>query len=72
MWSVSSDGAREYRAGKNDWPGAAQVAEQCAVFHEDVEEEIVADDLRSCYNCRFRRWTEGSFTCFHPGGGHIS
>jgi hypothetical protein len=72
MWSVTGNGAREYRAGRNDWSGAARAAEQCAVFHEDVEEEIVADDPRSCYNCRFRRWTEASFACFHPHGGHTS
>jgi hypothetical protein len=72
MWSVSVDGVRVYRAGKNDWAGAALAAENCAVFHEDVEEEIVADDLKSCYNCRFRRWTEASFACFHPHGGQAS
>jgi hypothetical protein len=28
-----------------------------------VEEELVADDPRSCYNCRHRRWTAASFAC---------
>jgi hypothetical protein len=33
------------------------------VFHPDVEEEQVADEDRSCYNCRYRRWTAASFVC---------
>ncbi len=69
MWKIGDDGVREYRMGKNDWSGAARMAGLCKVFQEDVEEEIVADDPVSCYNCRFRRWTETSFTCFHPGSG---
>ena len=26
-------------------------------------DEWVADEIRSCYNCRARRWTAASFVC---------
>jgi hypothetical protein len=37
-------------------------------FHPDVEEELIADEARSCYNCRYRRWTAVSFSCTVNGG----
>jgi hypothetical protein len=43
---------------------AAQLARGCPKFKLDVEEEIVADETVSCYNCRFRKWTDISFVCF--------
>jgi hypothetical protein len=66
MWKILDNGEREFLSGKDDWKGAAQAAEQCDAFREDVEEEIVADEARSCYNCRNRRWTAMSFSCMHP------
>ena len=56
-------GKKEFSGGKEDWPGAARAAEDCQSFLLDVEEELVADAARSCYNCRYRRWTAASFTC---------
>jgi hypothetical protein len=49
--------------GTNDWAGAAHIAGTCSHFTPDVEEELVAEEPRSCYNCRYRRWTAASFTC---------
>ena len=49
--------------GKDDWAGAVKAAGNCSGFRADVEEETVADEPVSCYNCRFRRWTADSFTC---------
>jgi hypothetical protein len=54
---------KEFPGGKEDWEGAARAAEDCQSFLPDVEEEKVADAARSCYNCRYRRWTAESFTC---------
>jgi len=67
VWEIHAGGVREYRAGRNDWAGAARMAAACDSFREDVEEEIVADELRSCYNCRYRRWSATSFSCCRPG-----
>ena len=52
-----------YGLGQEDWAAAADVAEKCSTFVPDVEEEQVADEPRSCYNCRYRRWTARSFLC---------
>jgi len=66
MWRFLENGTREFLAGKTDWAAAALEAQECDAFREDVEEEIVADEPRSCYNCRYRRWTARSFMCMCP------
>ncbi len=63
MWRLTENGKREFRGGREDWPQAARMAARCAVFDADSEEEWVADEERSCYNCRYRRWTAASFAC---------
>ncbi len=62
-------GEREYPGGTEDWDGAAQQASRCGSFSPDVEEEWTADEERSCYNCRYRRWTAASFVCRSPRAG---
>ena len=52
-----------FSGGREDWVGAVRVAAACPCFAEDTEDEQIADDPRSCYNCRFRRWTSASFIC---------
>ncbi len=66
MWKVNERGEKVFRGGKEDGAGAAQAADKCPNFKLDVEDEIVADELRSCYNCRYRRWTAESFACYKP------
>jgi hypothetical protein len=51
------------RLGLEDWAAAARFAGGCATFVPDVEEEQIADDPRSCYNCRYRRWQVESVVC---------
>ena len=63
MFYHGKNGLREFSGGHEDWTGAARLAAGCRQFHPDVEEELVADEPRSCYNCRLRRWTARSFTC---------
>ena len=63
MWQTDRNGDREFSGGKESWELAAAQAEACCLFRPDVEEELVADDERSCYNCRYRRWTATSFVC---------
>lgn len=46
-----------------DWSGAARIAANCAGFHPDEDDEQVADEPVSCFNCRYRRWTVSAFTC---------
>ncbi len=68
MWHTDQQGAWEFAGGKEDWQGAARVAARCPSFRADVEEEQIADEARSCYNCRYRRWSTVSFTCCAPVG----
>lgn len=40
------------------------VAEECALFQMDVEDEIIYENQITCYNCRYRRWHPNGFTCY--------
>lgn len=53
----------EYPGGQDDAHGVARIAARCEAFVLDDEGECVADELRSCYNCRSRRWTQRAFVC---------
>ena len=63
MWRTDRNGGKEFTPGKENWAAAAAAALECPGFTPDVEEEQVADEPRSCYNCRYRRWSAASFTC---------
>ena len=63
MWFTNQRGEQEFTGGQNDWTGAAKAAASCPQFLPDVEEECIADEPISCYNCRYRRWNASSFTC---------
>jgi hypothetical protein len=54
--------------GLEDWAAAARLAGECAIFIPDVEEEQIADEPRSCYNCRYRRWQADSVACLAASG----
>lgn len=63
MWNVNEQGQREYSGGRQDWEAVAKIAGDCPRFKEDDEDELVADEAISCYNCSYRRWTVQSFVC---------
>ncbi len=63
MWFTIGKEGKVFVGGKDDFRAAAKAAGNCQDFNPDVEEEIIADDRVSCYNCRYRRWTAVSFTC---------
>lgn len=63
MWLKDAKGGREFAGGKESWAEAGRLALDCRAFVPDVEEEQVAEEELSCYNCRFRRWGASSFTC---------
>jgi len=52
-----------FAGGKKSFADASRVASECGHFTEDCEDELYCDDEISCYNCRYRRWTAGSFEC---------
>ena len=61
--SRQEGGQNEFSGGKEDFTGAAAIACSCLEFVPDDSDEWVADEARSCYNCRARRWTRDSFIC---------
>lgn len=65
MWNIDDQGEREYTGTKGDWQEVAEIAIHCPEFKPDDEDELVADEPISCYNCRFRRWTVKSFACLN-------
>lgn len=62
-WVVNEQKQPEFAGGKENWEKAAQMAARCEEFLVDDEDEMVAEEDRSCYNCRLRRWTVNSFVC---------
>ncbi len=63
MWLDLENGTRQFVPGRQNDEAAAQAAQQCGKFHADDEDEWVADEEISCFNCRYRRWTVESFHC---------
>lgn len=66
MWTEDETGQKVFRWGNSQWAVVARIAEGCRHFTPDEEDEWVADEIRSCYNCRFRRWMAQSFACLAP------
>jgi len=62
-WRVNAEGQREFCLGRNAFSAAERESQNCADFRLDDEDELVVDPDRSCYNCRYRRWTTDSFVC---------
>ena len=70
MWYLDGLGQKVFRGGQENWRAAQEAAASCAGFRLDEEDELCAEELRSCYNCRYRRWTVESFTCMaRPADG---
>ena len=63
MWWVNNRGEKTFSGGKNAWALAAEAAGRCPDYSGDSENEQVADERLSCYNCRYRRWTADTFIC---------
>lgn len=63
MFVLNERQEREFTGGKLAWDEAHRLAAACGHFQEDVDDEQVADESVSCYNCRYRRWTANSFLC---------
>ncbi len=63
VWESTPTGKKRFLHGKDNYPVAAEAAMQCGSFICDDEDETVCDDEKSCYNCRYRRWTVDTFEC---------
>lgn len=45
------------------WQAGHEIALTCDEFKEDVEEEWLAEEKVSCYNCRYRRFIDSGIRC---------
>ena len=63
FFEPASRGERAFRFGLEASTQAAACAGLCPDFLLDDEDECVADEEVSCYNCRLRRWRADGFTC---------
>ncbi len=63
MWYLDNAGQKVFRGGQESWGAAQAAAADCSGFRPDVEDELCDEEILSCYNCRYRRWTAESFTC---------
>ncbi len=45
------------------WEQAQAIALSCSEFKLDVEEEWLAEETVSCYNCRYRRFVGSGIRC---------
>jgi len=45
------------------WEKAQAIALNCSEFKLDVEEEWLAEETVSCYNCRYRRFVGLGIRC---------
>jgi hypothetical protein len=62
-WTINEKGQHVFSGGRESHELASRTATECPKFLLDVDEELVAEEEISCYNCRYRRWTEESFIC---------
>lgn len=63
FWLKNERGQTQFKGGRQDWVQAAEIAAGCSEFRLDHEDELPAEEETSCYNCRFRRWSERTFVC---------
>lgn len=47
----------------DEWKKAQSIALCCPEFKPDVEEEWLAEETVSCYNCRYRRFVGSGIRC---------
>ncbi|WP_035355348.1 hypothetical protein [Acetobacterium malicum] len=45
------------------WNQGQSIALSCPEFKPDVEEEWLAEETVSCYNCRYRRFVGAGICC---------
>jgi hypothetical protein len=62
-WIKNDQDMLLFTGGKEDWEKTAEIADKCPHFLTDDEDELLAEEKKSCYNCRYRRWTASSFMC---------
>lgn len=61
------DGVRNFcgfEKSEEDFQATVILAQACAHYLTDLDEEVNWDNETTCYNCRYRRWTKYGFSCY--------
>lgn len=48
---------------EGDLEAASGISTRCPSYRIDEEDEDYLEGARSCFNCRYRRWIAGGFSC---------
>lgn len=59
------NGEKVFKHGNKAYEHAIIAASTCPFFTLDTDEDELVTSVQqpSCYNCLFRKWTQGSFIC---------
>lgn len=63
---VMKEGRKVFLGGFYEYEKAALLASHCVSCKPDSEDEQMAEEEVSCYNCRYRRWIQDGFECLKP------
>lgn len=50
-------------ANTDDLRVASTIAETCPAYSIDEDDEDYCNGVRTCFNCRYRRWLADGFSC---------
>lgn len=63
---IKGSGGLRFMGGievQDDLDAAAILALACYAYRIDEDDEDYLDGVRSCFNCRYRRWLAEGFSC---------
>lgn len=61
--SAGSSTFRGSVENEEDLLAASIIAETCTAYSVDEDDEDYCEGVRTCFNCRYRRWIEDGFSC---------
>jgi hypothetical protein len=67
MQQIVKDGDYVRFAGflenEDDYRVASEIAVDCSLYSVDDDDEDYCEGVRTCFNCRYRRWLADGFQC---------
>jgi len=67
MQQIRQEGGRFIFCGtvedEADLLAASGIAAKCPAYSMDDEDEVFSESVRTCFNCRYRRWLADGFEC---------
>jgi hypothetical protein len=63
---VKNSGDTSFRGSvenREDLLAASMIAGDCSVYSIDEDDEDYCEGVKTCFNCRYRRWLADGFLC---------